>query len=117
MRAGLCDSPAEWTWSSYAATAGALPAPWFLDAPAFLGILGSPDRYVEWVAQGLDSTYLDERGFPVAEHVPSLESLLGEDSDRAIATAHYRHGHSQAAIARHLGVHPSQICRRLASQW
>ena len=31
----------------------------------------------------------------------------------AIALAHFRHGYSQAEIARHLGVNRSQICRRL----
>ena len=39
---------------------------------------------------------------------------MPEDSDRAIASAHFRHGYSQAEIARHLGVNRSQISRRLA---
>ncbi len=32
IRAGLCRSPEDWPWSSYAATIGQAPAPAFLDA-------------------------------------------------------------------------------------
>lgn len=31
VRAGLCPTPADWEWSSYAATIGLKPAPQFLD--------------------------------------------------------------------------------------
>jgi IS30 family transposase len=44
-----------------------------------------------------------------------VEAVLlveGHDGD-AIATA-YRHGYTMPAIARHLGIHPSTISRRLA---
>jgi putative transposase len=115
VRAGLCGSPAEWQWSSYAATAGLGPAPSFLDASAFLGMFGSVDAYVTWVGEGRDSTFLDESGAPKAPPKPSLTKLLPNNSARAIASAHFRHGYSQAAIARHLGVSRSQIQRRLAA--
>jgi REP element-mobilizing transposase RayT len=117
VQAGLCVTPGEWLWSSYSATSGRRPAPWFLDARVFLGLLGSEGAYVDWVAGGVDETLLDEDGFPVPPPVPALASLLVEDSGRALAVAHYRHGYRQAAIARHLGVSGSQICRRLAVQW
>src|SRR3954464_13056724 len=48
VRASLCGAPEEWPWSSYAATAGLRMSPWYLEAGAFLRILGSPDSYVEW---------------------------------------------------------------------
>lgn len=116
LRAGLCREPGDWPWSSYAATAGSQPAPAYLDTGVFLDLLGPCEAYVAWVGEGLDPTFLDEHGFPKAPPRPSLESLLAEDSDRAIAIAHHGHGYSQAAIARHLGVSASQICRRLATQ-
>ena len=114
VRAGLCSSPEAWPWSSYSATAGLVPRPWILNPGAFLENLGSVDAYTAWVAGGLGARYLDEHGLPSQPARPSLSKVLHEDTDRAIATAHFRHGYSQAAIARHLGVHPSQISRRLA---
>jgi putative transposase len=114
VRAGLCRSPGDWLWSSYAATAGLRPSPWFLDAGTLLGMLGSADRYVAWVAEGVDETSLDEHGVPQPPWRPSLTILLPDDSDRAIALAHFRYGYNMAAIARHLGVSRSQISRRLA---
>ena len=115
VRAGLCGSPADWRWSSYAATAGVRPAPRFLDAGALLGLLGSAD-YVAWVADGIAGGSLDEHGVPRPQPRPTLETLLADDSNRAIALAHFRHGYTQVAIAQHLGVSGSQICRRLATQ-
>jgi putative transposase len=114
VRAGLSDAPEDWIWSSYAATAGLGAMPWFLDSDAFLGRLGSFDAYIAWVAEGFDATYLDDRGIPRPPPRPALATLVPEDSDRAIALAHFRHGYSHAAIARHLGVSRSQIGRRLA---
>jgi hypothetical protein len=115
VRAGLCGSPADWPWSSYSATAGLSPAPRFLDTGAFLGLLEKED-YVAWVAEGLADESLDEHGVPRPPPRPALEDLLVDDSSLAIAVAHFRHGYTQAAIAQHLGVSASQICRRLATQ-
>jgi REP element-mobilizing transposase RayT len=114
VRAGLCRLPSDWAWSSYAATAGYQPPPRFLDTSAFLGLLGSVARYKAWVGQGVDSAILDDAGVPVPPPRPSLASLLEEDNDRSIATAHFRYGYTQAGIARHLGVDRAQISRRLA---
>jgi REP element-mobilizing transposase RayT len=114
VRAGLCRTPGDWPWSSYASTAGLRPAPSFVDADAFLGLLGSTEAYVAWVAQGFDTTVLDEGGARRPRARASLADLMSEDSDRSIASAHFRHGYSQAEIARHLGVNRSQISRRLA---
>jgi DNA-directed RNA polymerase specialized sigma subunit len=40
--------------------------------------------------------------------------VLARGSDESIACAH-SHGYTQTAIAEHLGVSQSQICRRLAA--
>jgi hypothetical protein len=57
VRAGLCDSPNEWPWSSYGVMTGArVHGPWFDDAAVLA--LFSPDqllareRFVEFIARG-----------------------------------------------------------------
>ncbi|MDX6619332.1 MAG: REP-associated tyrosine transposase [Gaiellales bacterium] len=113
-RAGLCEAPADWPWSSYRATAGLQPRPRYLDSGVVVGLLGSESAYVEWVANGLDHLPLDEHGVPPPPPRPTLDELLPVDSDRAIALAHFRYGYSRIAIAQHLGVGRWQIGRRLA---
>jgi len=113
VRSGLCDAPGDWPWSSYAATVGLRERPVFLDSRELLSLLGSADAYAAWVADGVFATTLDEHGVPLLER-PPLASLLCDDSDQAIAAAHFRHGYSISAVARHLGVNRSQISRRLA---
>jgi hypothetical protein len=113
-RAGLCEAPGDWLWSSYAATAGLRDRPRYLDPDTVLALLGSRAAYTTWVAAGIDQAALDEHGTPWPPARPPLEVLLPDDSDRAIALAHFRHGYSKAAIAAHLGVGRWQIGRRLA---
>jgi REP element-mobilizing transposase RayT len=114
VRAGLCDSPAEWQWSSYTATAGLRPAPAFLDPGALLGLLGSARAYVDWVDASGASSVLDEFGRPKPPERPPLAEIVPDNSSRSIALAHFRHGYTKSAIARHLGVSRSQVDRRLA---
>ena len=40
VRAGLCEAPEEWPWSSYRATVGAEPCPPFLTVSTVLGLFG-----------------------------------------------------------------------------
>jgi len=44
VKAGLCESPADWAWSSYSATAGLTSKPAFLETDAFLGASVRPTR-------------------------------------------------------------------------
>jgi putative transposase len=113
VRAGLCGSPEEWEWSSYAATVGSRSRPPFLDTDIFAELLGANIAYPEWVIETDESGLLDERGIPRPPIAIPLDALLSDDSLQAIAIAHFQHGHSKAAIARHLGVSPAQIARRL----
>lgn len=56
VRAGLCDHPAEWPWSSYRATAGLAPVPAFLTLDWTLGLFdGSTGRYRSFVEAALDA--------------------------------------------------------------
>ena len=112
--AGLCEHPKDWLWSSYAATAGLLPPPVYLDTDAVLELLGSTAAYVEWVAVGVGDVWLDDQGVPLPPARPALDVLLPVDSDRGIAIAHFRYGYTRTAIASHLGVSRWQIGRRLA---
>jgi putative transposase len=114
VRAGLCRSPGAWRWSSYSATVGREPSPWFLCSAEIIRMAGSIERYVDWVAGGVDETILDERGFRRPAPRPSLAALLVSGSDGSIAQAH-AHGYDQVAIAEHLAVSQSQISRRLAA--
>lgn len=58
VRAGLCDDPEEWDWSSFNATAGTAPVPVFLSVDRILGEL-SPDEteaqrvYAAYVRDGI----------------------------------------------------------------
>jgi REP element-mobilizing transposase RayT len=114
VKASLCKTPEEWPWSSYAATAGLLPRPWFLHSDALVGRLGSTEAYIAWVSDGATSMYLDDLGTPRPPAKVPLETILFEFSDQTIAEAHFVHGYSKAAIARFLGVSGGQIARRLA---
>ena len=58
VRAGLCEKPEEWRWSSYRATAGLVPAPDFLTTETVLGtfandVLRAQALYRRHVAEGL----------------------------------------------------------------
>jgi putative transposase len=114
VRAGLCSAPDDWAWSSYAATVGLRAKPSYLDAGAFLDAFASGPAYAAWVQDGVLATSLDAHGIPKRPERPTLAELVPEDSDRAIAFAHFHHGYTKAAIARHLGVHRAQVGRRLA---
>jgi putative transposase len=115
VRAGLCRSPGEWRWSSYAAIAGLRPAPWFLTPGEIIAMAGSVGGYAAWVASGVDEAILDERGFLQPAPRPGLASLLAHPSDRSIVRAS-SHGYTQVAIAEHLGVSQPQISRILRGQ-
>jgi REP element-mobilizing transposase RayT len=115
VRAELCDAAVDWPWSSFAATVGESPRPWFLDDALLTTKLGSVDAYAAWVGEGVLATALDENGFPRPPERPSLAELMVDRSETGLVVAHLRHGYSKAALARHLGVSQSQIRRRLAA--
>lgn len=56
VRAGICEHPAEWPWSSYRATAGLARVPSFLTVAWTLGLFeGSQERYRRFVEEAVES--------------------------------------------------------------
>lgn len=65
VRAGLCDRPEDWPWSSYRATAGLEPCPAFLGETDVLASFASSSeearkRYREFVAAGLQTLVVSD---------------------------------------------------------
>lgn len=77
VRAGMVIEPGAWPWSSYRATAGAVPAPAWLATDGLLAHFGKRRadairRYVQFVADGVG-------GEPIWQHL-NRQIFLGEDA-------------------------------------
>ena len=141
VRAGMCEEPSAWPWSSHRATTGESP-PGFLAVDELLAHFASDrDRarrsYRELTAgdpqaEGIHGNGAlvgsDEfvarhlRGHEPSPEIPSAQRrlpppplglLLARGEREAIARA-YELGYTMPAIARELGVHPSTVSRRLS---
>jgi putative transposase len=146
VRAGICDRPEDWPWSSYRATAGLEPTPRFLTTETILAEVGGDTypaaqaAYREFVAAGIDEALaervrgerLGSEGFlrnrfglepPLAE-IPRVQiepdrrplAQIFGDERFAVACAYRSHGYSLAEIATHLGCHYSTVSRRLSRE-
>jgi hypothetical protein len=76
VRAGVCDEPAEFRWSSYLATVAKQPRPTFLTVETIIDLLGgAPDtasaRYSSFVATGIPEAIRGRTG-----HVSGLTPAL-----------------------------------------
>jgi len=145
VRAGLCEHPGEWRWSSFNATAGksASPVPLALDrllslfAPATRAAQSAYESYVlAGVAEALADRVRGERlggidflrddfGYdePISEvpreqwlpEPPSLEELFALEK-WPIATAYRRYGYTLRAIGDFLGCHYATVSRALGRE-
>ena len=70
VRAGLCIDPADWPWSSYAATVGLEGSSVVPRRAPLVDGRGSSTNYVAWVAEGLETNPLDDLGVPLPRRVP-----------------------------------------------
>lgn len=143
IRAGICDRPGDYRWSSYSATAGTALAESFLTTEWILAQFGprretAQARYRAFVADGIEDalevrgervggeTFLRDRlGFepPLAEipraQIEPLRPPLAElfaSAELPIATAHRQHDYRLREIADYLGCHYSTVSRRLAEE-
>lgn len=142
-RAGLCEFPGDWPWSSYRATAGEGPIPSFLSVDGVLARFGPTrmracERYKEFVASGLaHSTPMDVRGerlgsdellgddlglqWPLDEVPreqwlptrPALADIFAASNGTPFTTAYRKYGYPLREIAAHLGCHYATVSRRL----
>ncbi len=142
VRAGLCEHPAEWPWSSYLATAGLVEAPGWLCTSWLLGQFGSDERSAQ---ERYRRFVLDGRGLPLPEQLaglyqggpefaqqaapgraipeiprrqaqpvpPLLGELLQTGSGAEIAVAYREHGYTLGEIGRAIGRHYTTVSRRL----
>jgi putative transposase len=141
VRAGICDHPGEYPWSSYRATAGlgrpiaGICTDWILSR---FGVPAKEARahYRRFVAEGLAAALvprgerLGEDGFlretfgyeaPPAEVPrvqwlplpPTLDEIFAAADATPVATAYRRYGYTMQQIAEQLGCHYSTVSRRL----
>jgi REP element-mobilizing transposase RayT len=141
VRAGLCERPSGWRWSSHRATLGAEP-PWFCDTAGLLSYYASTREVARRHYRAhTEKTDEEEGSSPhplidgsdafIASSLalieptpgipnrylrgprPALPSLLGaSEGEDAIAIAH-GHGYSLREIGRQLGINASTVSRRL----
>ena len=107
--AGLTSTPADWPWSSYAATSGLAAAPPWLDVDAVLGLFGTdPDdaraEYRRFVCARLTLATADGL-------VPLTEIIDG--APESVLEARRDHRYTQRQIADHLGVSQATVSRLL----
>jgi REP element-mobilizing transposase RayT len=143
VRAGICERPEEWAWSSYCATAGLAPTEsfhttdWLLTQFAPTRRLAQR-RYRAYVAEGAadaleqrvrgerlgeDDFLRESHGFdpPLAEIPreqveplpPRLEEIFAAGLPTPIERAYRRHGYTLSQIADYLGCSYSTVSRRL----
>jgi putative transposase len=143
VRAELCGDPAEWPWSSYAATAGLKTPERFLTTDWLLAEFAptrelAQDNYRRHVAEGavtliegrvrgerlgqgnfLRSRFGFDAPLPEIPRVqvepipPTLDEIFEHDLSTPVATAYRRHGYTLREIAIHLGCSYSTVSRRL----
>jgi putative transposase len=145
VRAGLCEHPADWPWSSFNAIVGKTESPVPLALDRLLGSFAPTRRaaqraYEEFVLAGLADALADrirgERlggpkflrdtfGYdePIREvpreqwlpEPPALEELFVSEA-RPIATAYRRYGYTLREIGDFLGCHYATVSRALRKE-
>jgi REP element-mobilizing transposase RayT len=140
VRAGLCESPQEWLWSSHRATLGLAPRG-FLALERLYAQLGgtTAEARLSYAAVTETDEWVDRLGrhrlvdgdeafteemlarveadpeYPRAMLSPvplPLDVVLGGKLDPVTIDRAVAHGYSLRAIAHHVGVHPSTVGRR-----
>jgi putative transposase len=143
VRAGICDDPGNYPWSSYGATAGHEPPPPFLTTEWILAQFARTRRNAQAHYRTFVHAHLSDsirvRGERVGSepflrdrhgHDPPLAEIKREQIEPArrplddifssspnpIHAAYCRHGYALREIAEHIGCHYSTVSRRLREQ-
>ena len=139
VRAGMCEQPGDYRWSSYRATAGLEPRPAYLTVAELDRRLGSTQsgrtaRYRAFISdddvnepaivgerlggkQFLEQRHepADPTEFPFVQIEPlppTLEHIFAS-TPLPVMTAYRHHGYTLKAIADHLDCHYATVSRRL----
>jgi putative transposase len=107
VRAAIVCRPDDWRWSSYRATVGVSPSPGWLQSARVLAFFGAKGGSAQ---SGYRTFVHDGIGLP-RSGAPRLDDLITSVSPAEIVAASRKHGYTQAAIARHLGVSQATISR------
>ncbi|HEX5261579.1 MAG TPA: transposase [Gaiellales bacterium] len=102
VRAGLCDRPEQWPWSSYPAAAGL--------ARAALGV--TPDAALRWFGGDRAALVSSVVGAIDSPSRPPLSELLN-GTGHGLRRARRLYGYTQAELAAFLGVSQPTISRRM----
>jgi REP element-mobilizing transposase RayT len=118
VKAGLCAAAEEWPWSAHEALRGAHGTP-LARADRVAELLeisgGDPaDRYAA-LFEPANPIALQFGSTDPAEWRPSLDVLLENGEDHGLVTAR-AYGYRLREIADHLGVHHSNVSRRLRTK-
>jgi putative transposase len=146
VRAGICSTPGDWAWSSYAATAGDSASPPFLTSERILAEFGTTRAQAQrsyrfFIDDGIGKTFpyqvkgerlggedflRDKFGLDVRlKEIPRvqvepmqapLQEIFGSGTDTPVAHAYRRHGYTLREIADHVGCSYSTISRRLRQE-
>lgn len=114
VRAGLCEHPSEWPWSSYRAIAGIDHPPALLSPLATLGVFDHDvDRaraeFVRHVEDGMAAAPIEPA--PLAR--PKLLDLVRTLGREGGVLAHVRYGYPQRDVAAALGMSSRNFRRHL----
>jgi REP element-mobilizing transposase RayT len=116
VKAGICDDPAAYCWSSHRATLGLVP-PVALTTDALLGHFGADggaalERYADFVG-GSPPTALDPHVLGPALDLPRTAEALDGDDRTALRRAFLEEGLGVREIAAATGLSPATVSRRL----
>lgn len=111
LRANLIERAEDWRWSSMPVAVGRSPRPWWLESryvlQPFAGLAMSPaSAYRRHVAEASDE-------LPELTARTPLDRLIDRLDLTSVHAARDLHGYSLREIARHLGMPPSTLARRL----
>ncbi len=118
VRAGLCRRPGEWQWSGYSAIVGRKAPMPFHDAAGGLRMLitsidDPPEARLAYARTVNDRAASVHRRGASADERPTLSEILVDASPEQLREATELWWYSARDVARHLGISPTTVCKRM----